>query len=179
VSVTPEDFPPQDIRSFLEFCAGEWLALRSRFDLGSAQAGVAGSPHNDEEAWHDSQRGELLVAFLEPARAGDPGGLRITPPGAATQELHFLAGGQFQRGPAGTPEAPGQWQLGPDGSLELSLSGREGEVRERIWFTKPNLRLRSSVEHRRDGSPGRASFSSEIRRVSRPSASSAATPSPA
>jgi hypothetical protein len=42
-------------------------------------------------------------------------------------------------------------------------------VKERIWFTKPNLRLRSSVEQRGDGSPGRASFSSEIRRLSRPS----------
>jgi hypothetical protein len=46
-------------------------------------------------------------------------------------------------------------------------------VRERIWFTKPNLRLRSTVEHRADGTPGRASFSSEIRRISRP-----ADPSP-
>jgi hypothetical protein len=43
-------------------------------------------------------------------------------------------------------------------------------VRERIWFTKPNLRLRSSVENHADGRPGRASFSSEIRRVSRPAA---------
>jgi hypothetical protein len=41
-------------------------------------------------------------------------------------------------------------------------------VQERIWFTKANLRLRSSVEHHPDGSPGRASFSSEIRRLSRP-----------
>ena len=42
------------------------------------------------------------------------------------------------------------------------------ELRERIWFNKPNLRLRSTVEQRADGSLGRASFSSEIRRVSRP-----------
>ena len=55
-----------------------------------------------------------------------------------------------------------------DGSLELTLSSGDAEVRERFWFTKPNLRLRSTVESRADGTPGRASFSSEIRRVSRP-----------
>ena len=55
-----------------------------------------------------------------------------------------------------------------DGSLELVITGDGREVRERIWFTKPNLRLRSTVETGVDGSPGRASFSSEIRRVSRP-----------
>jgi hypothetical protein len=41
-------------------------------------------------------------------------------------------------------------------------------VSERIWFAKPNLRLRSSLAHRADGEPGLASFSTEIRRVSRP-----------
>lgn len=44
----------------------------------------------------------------------------------------------------------------------------ELERRERIWFTKPNLRLRSSVEHGAGGSAAQASFCSEIRRVSRP-----------
>ena len=41
------------------------------------------------------------------------------------------------------------------------------ELRERIWFTKPNLRLRSSVTNQGDGNPGHAHFSSEIRRVSK------------
>ena len=47
---------------------------------------------------------------------------------------------------------------------------REAELRERIWFNKPNLRLRSTIEQPADGLPGRASFSSEIRRVSKPAA---------
>jgi hypothetical protein len=62
----------------------------------------------------------------------------------------------------------GTWLLRPDGSLELTLEAETAVVHERIWFTKPNLRLRSSVEHRRDGRPGGASFSSEIRRVAPP-----------
>jgi hypothetical protein len=81
----------------------------------------------------------------------------------AQQQLHFDANGGFRNG-----EQQGSWQLWPDGSLELVITGDGREVRERIWFTKPNLRLRSTVETSAAGSPGRASFSSEIRRVSRP-----------
>ena len=81
------------------------------------------------------------------------------------QQLHFSADGDFRSG-----DQQGSWQLWPDGSLELTIRSNDTEVRERIWFTKPNLRLRSTVESSADGSPGRASFSSEIRRVSRPAA---------
>jgi hypothetical protein len=54
---------------------------------------------------------------------------------------------------------------------QLVVTNQVGQIRkvkERIWFAKPNLRLRSSLAHRADGEPGRASFSTEIRRVSRP-----------
>jgi CpeS-like protein len=71
---------------------------------------------------------------------------------------------------AETRTRQGQWTLWPDGSLELVISTPTGELSEKIWFTKPNLRLRSTVETRADGAPGRASFCSEIRRVSRPAA---------
>ena len=150
-------FPPQEIGAFLRFCAGEWMALRSRFALGEGSEGENG------DEWHSSDRGELLVTYLEPASAGSPGGLRLCPQGQPERQLLFAGNGSFE-----VNGARGCWQLWPDGSLELSLRGEGGEVRERIWFTKPNLRLRSTVESRSDGSPGRASFSSEIRRVSRP-----------
>jgi hypothetical protein len=151
-------FPPREIGAFLRCCAGEWMGLRSRFAL---DAGLEGE--NGDE-WHSSERGELLVAYLEPEAADAPGGLQVGPKdGSTTQELQFSADGSFRNG-----AHQGRWQLWPDGSLELTLSSGDAEVRERIWFTKPNLRLRSTVESRADGSPGRASFSSEIRRVSRP-----------
>jgi hypothetical protein len=87
--------------------------------------------------------------------------------GEPARRLLFAANGSFSLdGHQG--EQRGSWQLWPDGSLELILSENSREVRERIWFTKPNLRLRSTVESKADGTPGRASFSSEIRRVSRP-----------
>jgi len=158
-------FPPQEIAAFLRFCAGEWMGLRSSFALGEASAMAEG------DEWHSSERGELVVAYLEPG-AGDvaadsPGGLRVGAKGEQPRQLLFSGSGAFTVR-HGQGEQQGRWQLWPDGSLELCLSGAAGEVRERIWFTKPNLRLRSTVEHPSDGSPGRASFSSEIRRVSRP-----------
>jgi hypothetical protein len=160
--MTDSAFPPHDLRSFLQLCAGEWLALRSSLALGSPAEAEA-------ENWHRSERGELLVAWLEPQRSGDAGGLAVTPPGLPTRTLTFQESGGFE-----AEGVQGSWQLWPDGSLELLLSHGGRQIRERIWFTKPNLRLRSSVEHRVDGSPGQASFSSEIRRLSRPAPAPAA-----
>lgn len=166
VTASPEGFPPQDLRRFLELCAGEWLALCSHFDL--VQAGAAAAD-DEEEAWHRSERGELRIAFLEPSAADLAGGLRITAPAGSVQELHFRSDGSFLL--AADPAAePGRWQLWPDGSLELAWTGSGRHLQERIWFTQPNLRLRSSVEHGAAEPPGRARFSSEIRRVSRPPA---------
>jgi hypothetical protein len=152
-------FPPQEIGAFLRFCAGEWMGLRSRFALDAVLTGENG------DEWHSSERGELVVAYLEPGDGEDgPGGLSVGPRGEKPRHLLFAGDGSFRVG----ADQRGRWQLWPDGSLELTLGDGNQTVHERIWFTRPNLRLRSTVEHRADGSPGRASFSSEIRRVSRP-----------
>ncbi len=152
-------FPPDSIEAFLHLCEGEWMNLRSQFDLGDNADGENG------DEWHASERGELVVTYL--ADSDGPGGLSVGPKGTPPRQLLFAGNGSFRSQGRGNG-SEGRWQLWPDGSLELSLSSGDAEVRERIWFTKPNLRLRSTVEHRSDGSPGRASFSSEIRRVSRP-----------
>lgn len=186
-------FPPAEIGAFLRFCAGEWLALRSCFasaaeamaaELAAAEA-EADAEAGGEESWHSAERAELQVAFLEPDQAGHPGGLAVTPPGGGRPRLlHFGPGRSGAMGSEGSfrsDDQEGEWRLWPDGSLELRLGtaegpagdGGAGEVRERIWFTKPNLRLRSCVEHGADGSPGRVSFSSEIRRIARPAAGAA------
>jgi hypothetical protein len=162
-AATGADFPPASIEAFLRFCAGEWMSLRSRFVLGSA----ADAGEGDE--WHSSERGELVVHYLEPAAAGDPGGLSVGPKDQPPRQLLFGADGQFSAG-----DQQGRWTLWPDGSLELVVQQGSSELRERIWFNKPNLRLRSTIEQPADGTPGRASFSSEIRRVSRPAAASPA-----
>jgi hypothetical protein len=155
-------FPPATIEAFLRFCEGEWMSLRSRFLLSSdAEAG-------EGDEWHSSERGELVVRYLEPGDASEPGGLSVGPKDQAPRQLLFAADGSFQSG-----DLHGRWTLWPDSSLELVVEHGSGELRERIWFNKPNLRLRSTIEQPADGQPGRASFSSEIRRVSRPASSPA------
>jgi hypothetical protein len=156
-------FPPAALAEFLALCAGEWLALRSQFTLGE----ISGAEPQDN-GWHSSERGELRVEHLEPRHPDEAGGLAIRAATATqpAQVLIFSRGGQFTV--EAEPALQGDWQLWPDGSLELVCGMGGAERRERIWFTKPNLRLRSCVEQRADGSPGRASFSSEIRRLKRP-----------
>ena len=167
---TAADFPPASIEAFLRFCAGEWMSLRSELQLG--QLSADNDDDDSESSWHSSERGDLVVTYLEAegpgAESTDPGGLQVTAKRDGVLQapitLHFGNDGRF----ATSGGADGGWTLWPDGSLELVLAGPDGEVREKIWFTKPNLRLRSTVETRSDGAPGRASFCSEIRRVSRP-----------
>ena len=158
-------FPPVGLAAFLALCAGDWLALRSQFVLGEA----SGQAPRDN-GWHSSERGELRVDHLEPRQPGEAGGLSIRPAAAAgpPRVLIFSTDGAFTV--EAEPSLSGRWQLWPDGSLELVCGTSGLERRERIWFTKPNLRLRSCVEQRTDGSPARASFSSEIRRLQRPGA---------
>ncbi|AFY28407.1 phycobiliprotein lyase [Cyanobium gracile] len=160
-------FPPETIAAFLAFCAGDWLSLRSCFSLEEA-AEASREAEADGVSWHSSERGDLSVTYLAPEQSGEPGGLEITPPGSGRHRLLFRPDGGFQGSAPDGATSSGRWQLWPDGSLELTSERAGTSVRERIWFTKANLRLRSSVEHHPDGRPGRASFSSEIRRVSRP-----------
>ena len=167
--MTESAFPPHDLPGFLRLCAGDWLALRSSLTLDAATADAL--PEGEEETWHRSERGELQILFLDPQAGGEAGGLEIRPPQGPSRRLHFRADGAYSSEEAsGAPGPGGHWQLWPDGSLELCQRDGEREIRERLWFTQPNLRLRTNVESRADGSPGRASFSSEIRRVSRPPA---------
>lgn len=162
-------FPPEDIRDFLQLSAGEWLTLRSLLgtdvpDEAEAALEKAAALAADAQIWHQSDRGELTVAYLAPREEMDCGSLNISLPGGARVELTFRDDGSVAMG-----EKWGRWQLAADGSLELEVDKEGWLVKERIWFSKPNLRLRCTLEQSRDGRPGRASFSSEIRRVRRPS----------
>ena len=150
-------FPPQDLDAFLALCEGDWLALRSLFSLTET-----GEDDTGDDGWHRSERGELNVRYRRGPTADEAGMLEVQSSGSAPRQLAFQPTGTFRAG-----ERQGRWQLWPDGSLELVIDDSAVLVRERIWFTKPNLRLRSCVERRGDGPPDRASFSSEIRRMTR------------
>lgn len=160
-------FPPEDISGFLQLNAGEWLTLRSLMAPedaggGAVAGGQAPETRDGGQPWHQSERGELRVTFLEPEDSESCGGLAMVLPGGSTVRLLFRADGT-----AWMQEHWGRWQLDVDGSLQLELEKDGRIIQERIWFSKPNLRLRCTLEQSLDGRPGRASFSSEIRRVSR------------
>ena len=55
--------------------------------------------------------------------------------------------------------------------MELNLNRPDGTaVQERIWFTRANLRLRSTTAVDAQGAPLQGSFCTDIRRVSKPAA---------
>ena len=149
-------FPPTDPAAFLALCAGEWMSLRSSFELSSG----------GDDAWHSSERGELLVAFSEPLDEG-LGQLQVSAPSGVATALAFAKDGGLKIDGADA----GQWRFWPDGSMELNLSRADGSVvQERIWFTRANLRLRSTTAVDSEGVPLQGSFCTDIRRVSKPAA---------
>ncbi len=143
-------YPPVDLHSFLELSAGQWLALRSLMDSESGAS---------LEDWHTSERGELEIKATEMAGHQE---LEITLPDQSKHKLSFQPDGNVW-----INSRRGQWQLHADGTLELEVQQDTMRVKERIWFSKPNLRLRCTLEQFLDGRPGRASFSTEIRRMTR------------
>jgi hypothetical protein len=131
------------------------MSLRSCFEL---------SMEGDDE-WHSSERGELTVRS-EATPASGLGQLVVQAPSGDTSTLSFAEDGGLSRNGA----SAGTWRFWPDGSMELNLSSPDGVVvQERIWFTRVNLRLRSTTAVDGDGVPLQGSFCTDIRRVSKPS----------
>ena len=149
-------FPPADLDSFLQLCDGRWMSLRSIFQLDGS------------DDWHSSERGELV---MQSAQEGPDGGARwkvCAADGRQLAAMHFAPGGELTLEATPTDQR-GHWQLHGDGCLELTVAAADGaSLCERIWFTKANLRLRSTTLVDQDGTPRRASFCSEIRRVTAP-----------
>ena len=149
-------FPPADPAAFLALCDGQWMSLRSCFEL---------SKEGDDE-WHSSERGELTVR-CESTPASGLGQLVVQPPSGVASTLLFSEDGGLSR----NGEPAGTWRFWPDGSMELNLPSPDGVVvQERIWFTRVNLRLRSTTAVDGEGVPLQVSFCTDIRRVSKPSA---------
>ena len=147
-------FPPKDLAGFLDLCAGSWMSLRSHFELGNSDAG-----------WHRSQHDYIDVKRIAESAERCLGGIALKPPKGLEQELYLLADGHFNL--RGARQANGVWNF-RSGNLELSICRDDGGLlTEWISFTKPNLRLRSTMATTAAGLPERASFASEIRRISR------------
>ena len=153
--MSEQAFPPEDPGSFLSLCDGEWMSLRSCFELAAG---------GDDE-WHSSERGELTDRCV--SEQGALGQLQVQAPGGTSSSLTFAADGRLIL----DGDSPGNWRFWPDGSMELNLSRADGvQVQERIWFTRANLRLRSTTAVDAHGTPVQGSFCTDIRRVSKPAA---------
>ncbi|MCB4390138.1 phycobiliprotein lyase [Synechococcus sp. MU1617] len=153
--MSEQAFPPEDPGSFLSLCDGVWMSLRSCFELAAG---------GDDE-WHSSERGELTVRWVK--EQGALGQLQVQAPGGTSSTLTFAADGQLIL----DADSQGNWRFWPDGSMELNLSRADGvQVQERIWFTRVNLRLRSTTAVDAQGTPVQGSFCTDIRRVSKPAA---------
>ncbi|MFM7464489.1 MAG: phycobiliprotein lyase [Cyanobium sp.] len=162
------DFPPEDICSFLQLSAGDWLGLRSLLEAEDEASSMGELPLGGEESepsqpWHASERAEVHMALVQPTSEMDWGGLEIFLTNQPNVTLIF-----HKTGTVAINAVLGNWNLGEDGSLVLTVEEENRRLEERIWFRKPNLRLRCTLEQFADGRPGRASFSSEIRRVQKP-----------
>ena len=151
-------FPPTNLQEFLQLCDGRWMSLRSTFALDGS------------DDWHNSERGEVTMHH-QTAAAGAEHLVVSDGQGKPLSTLSFSTDGGLQRqGEASLAGANGRWELREGGCLELSIPADDGAVvLERIWFTKVNLRLRSTTLVDRDGTPQQANFCSEIRRVTAPS----------
>jgi hypothetical protein len=114
------DFPPSTIEAFLSSCAGDWIALRSQF--------APITPSQEDETWHDSERGEIKVDYLAPATSEAPGGLRVTAPGGNVTTLTFLAEGQALIVASSQETASGTWHFWPNGILELDCPAEDVKV---------------------------------------------------
>lgn len=135
------------------------------------EASPTGDKSEESHHWHHSERGELTMACLDPLGPQDWGGMEIALPKASKLRLIFQRDGTVL-----INGLRGRWQLSGDGSLELAIHEDTRVVKERIWFSKPNLRLRCTLEEFLDGRAGRSSFSSEIRRVARPQVTALTSP---
>ena len=154
-----ETFPPHDAAALLALCAGEWLSLRSRFDLCLAQG-------DDDGAWHASDRGELRQTWTAAPAGGELlGVLESRSPDGRVQRLTFQRDGGLQADGG----LRGEWQLEGEGRLLLSHGADGIDHHETIWFAKPNLRLRSVLAQQGEELLA-AGFCSEVRRVTRPQA---------
>ncbi|BBL85825.1 hypothetical protein PMYN1_Chma12 (chromatophore) [Paulinella micropora] len=143
-------FPPSSIEDFLSLCTGQWMALCSSFELSKS-----------ENNWHSSEKSMITIELSSLEGKFKQVVINTTSNTATTR--YFSLDGHF----TSEDSSFGQWSFRTDGSLELTWRNllREEEEHERIWFTKPNLRLCSKITLNPDSTLLEAKFHSEIRRL--------------
>lgn len=167
-----------NIEKFFELSAGKWFAHRSTHDLTNQQSVESKSEimielldeHNAEvvqlcETHQIDPKGDRLawkVTWNDTTRLNqkNTGSIVIlavpNPDGANTGKLFFSNQSQA-----------GEYKLGEDEALTLTLNTDQTKSEERLWFASDNLRMRVSTFTQADG-VSRTAFTSEIRMASKP-----------
>lgn len=160
-----------EIKEFLELWAGQWFAQRTSYQLHQAAI--------------DNSKSEMTVAYLETAHPGviklcqryevesnlSLGAIQVhwdtsVDWGKSKQTgsnlLIFLETGEFLQ-----TNHRGEYALGNDEALTLSIDSPELHCTERIWFASPNLKLRTVLTRYPDLRTQTA-FYTEIRKMAKP-----------
>ncbi len=169
-----------DIQAFLELCVGKWFSQRSSYQFDSQKA----ESHKSELTIEWLENSNSIIASLcqeyrlAPSQVigchkvswnnsldyGKQKQIRtstmIVIPDQNTPET-----GKIIQSLQSQPSQQGNYNLGKDEALTLSLERGEFYLEERIWFASPNLRLRTSLMKSKNGY-SRTAFYSEIRRLS-------------
>ncbi|PSF37873.1 phycobiliprotein lyase [Aphanothece hegewaldii CCALA 016] len=167
-----------DIKEIIELCSGKWFSQRTSFQskTESSKAEITveflASDHPEivklceksqikpemtlggsKTSWDNSvdwgkpkQTGHTLIVWIPETNHTANG-----------QILRYLSQGQIY--------TKGQYSLGKDEALTLSIDETNRHSEERISFASPNLRLRTNIVKLSDGTSQMA-FYSEIRKVS-------------
>ncbi|MFB2975350.1 phycobiliprotein lyase [Microseira sp. BLCC-F43] len=168
-----------DIKEFFQLSAGKWFSQRTSHHLSFKQAESGKSEIRIEILSADDPAAIKLCQQYEIDTALAWGGARVTWDGTMEWDKVKKAGssvlvpiadpdqpnqGKLLRdvGYAGKPGIAGRYILGSDDALTLISSDETMYSEERVWFASPNLRLRTSILKRADGTSN-ASFCSEIR----------------
>lgn len=169
-----------DIQTFLESCIGQWFSQRSSYQFDTEKA----ESHKSELTveWLNTDH-SLLVSLCQQHRI-DPnqaiGGQQVSwnsssdyysqqkQTGSATMivipDSNTPQKGKIIQSFQSNPSSQGNYSLGDDEALTLTLEMGDFLMEERIWFASPNLRLRTSLMKGKDGY-SRTAFYSEIRRL--------------
>lgn len=171
-----------DIKEIIELCNGKWFSQRTIFQSNKESSkseitveflasdhpeiaklcqqhqiqpeltlgGTKASWDNSVDFGKPKQTGYTLLVWVP--EANDP---------THGQILRYLSVGQNS--------SKGQYTLGTDEALTLSIEEANRYSEERISFASPNLRLRTNLVQLSDGASQMA-FYSEIRKVSEPKA---------
>ena len=168
-----------DIQAFLELCVGRWFSQRSSYQFDSQKA----ESHKSELTVEWLENTDSLVIALCQEYRIDPnqviGGQKVSwnssldfskqkQIGTATMivipDENTPETGKIIQSFQSQPSKQGNYSLGRDEALTLSLEKGDFWLEERVWFASPNLRLRTSLMKGQNGY-SRTAFYSEIRRM--------------